>query len=292
MVTLATRFHDRVEDLLDNERVQKIRSYLPPLNFITIHYAYFIIVCLVASVIFWGSSNPSRSIGYTDSLFLVVSAMTEAGLNTVNLSQMTTFQQIILWLLIVIGSSIFVSISTVLTRKRVFEQRFEHVVKLQKEARRTHRRSMSMPANRNTALNARKPKDPADKSGFESRHSEPRDPVSAPSAAEQVAKPSDPSVPPLRRGSGDSASTANENATAIDDVGMAHDPDHISFQRNEASPGGSAHGRGRVLSFVDAQPKSSGFQSTSSPTGESIYNRGRRKDEETTEPVEELDQNE
>lgn len=30
---------------------------------------------------------------YTDALFLVVSAMTEAGLNTVNLSTLSTFQQ-------------------------------------------------------------------------------------------------------------------------------------------------------------------------------------------------------
>ena len=60
---------------------RKIRPFLPPLNFITIHYAYFIVVPLVASVVFWGSSDPSFSISYVDSLFLVISAMTEAGLN-------------------------------------------------------------------------------------------------------------------------------------------------------------------------------------------------------------------
>ena len=64
----------------DNERLQSIISYLPPLNFITLHYAYFISTCMLASLVFWGSSNPRYSIGYTDSLFLVVSAMTEAGL--------------------------------------------------------------------------------------------------------------------------------------------------------------------------------------------------------------------
>ena len=48
---------------------------LPPLNFITIHYAYFISTCLVASLIFWGSSTPPKSVSYIDSLFLVVSAM-------------------------------------------------------------------------------------------------------------------------------------------------------------------------------------------------------------------------
>ncbi|KAI1849092.1 hypothetical protein JX266_005053 [Neoarthrinium moseri] len=108
--------------------IRAVRPYLPPLNFITLHYAYFITVCLIASVIFWGSSSPKYSITYTDSLFLVISAMTEAGLNTVNLSQMTTWQQTLLWLLIILGSSIWVSIWTVLARKHAFEKRFRDIV--------------------------------------------------------------------------------------------------------------------------------------------------------------------
>lgn len=78
------------------------------------------------------------SISYVDSLFLVVSAMTEAGLNTVNLSQMTTWQQVLLWLLIIIGSSIWVSIWTVVIRKHAFERRFEEIVK--RERQRSHER--------------------------------------------------------------------------------------------------------------------------------------------------------
>ncbi|OTA68669.1 TrkH-domain-containing protein [Hypoxylon sp. EC38] len=112
-----------------------LRSLLPPLNFITIHYAYFIIVCLVSSLVFWGSSDPKFSISYVDSLFLVTSAMTEAGLNTVNLSQMTTWQQVLLWLLIIIGSSIWVSIWTVLVRKHAFEVRFEEIVRKERKRR-------------------------------------------------------------------------------------------------------------------------------------------------------------
>lgn len=112
-----------------------LRAFLPPLNFITIHYAYFIIVTLVTSLIFWGSSNPDFSIGYANSLFLTVSAMTEAGLNTVNLSQMTTWQQVLLWLLIVLGSAIWVSIWTVACRLRAFEKRFEDIVLIERQKR-------------------------------------------------------------------------------------------------------------------------------------------------------------
>ncbi|KAH7327123.1 cation transport protein-domain-containing protein [Rhexocercosporidium sp. MPI-PUGE-AT-0058] len=69
--------------------------------------------------------------------------MTEAGLNTVNLSEMTTFQQVLLFLLIIIGSSIFVSVGTVWTRKRVFEKRFKGIVRRAEEGRRLRSRSRS-----------------------------------------------------------------------------------------------------------------------------------------------------
>ncbi|EPE33949.1 hypothetical protein GLAREA_06962 [Glarea lozoyensis ATCC 20868] len=178
--TLTTRLRQKTNAFFEDDRTKNIQKYLPPLNFITIHYAYFITTCLIFSLIFWGSSNPTHSISYLDSLFLVVSAMTEAGLNTVNLSQMTTFQQVLLWILIVIGSAIFVSISTVLTRKRVFEKRFDYVVKAQREARRLRRRSMSQMREVPVIerLNSqRKTEEPVVKSDFESRHSGPRDPT-------------------------------------------------------------------------------------------------------------------
>ncbi|KAK3391537.1 cation transport protein-domain-containing protein [Sordaria brevicollis] len=107
----------------------RLRAVLPPVNFISIHYAYFIVVCLLASLIFWGSSHPTQRISYTDSLFLVVSAMTETGLNTVDLSTITLWQQILLFLLIISGSAIWVSIWTVQIRKHAFEERFKDLVR-------------------------------------------------------------------------------------------------------------------------------------------------------------------
>lgn len=105
------------------------RHQVPDLNFITLHYLYFICTALLAAVVFWGSSTPPRSFGFTDCLFLTVSAMTEAGLNTVNLSTLNTFQQIILFLLILAGSTIFVSISVVHIRRSAFENRIHFVLR-------------------------------------------------------------------------------------------------------------------------------------------------------------------
>lgn len=127
-----------------------ISYQLPPATFITIHYAYFIGVSLLASIIFWGSSTPARSISYTDSLFLVVSAMTLAGLNSVNLSQMNTFQQIILFFLLLLGSTITVSIAVVYVRMKAFERRFTTIVEQEKrkqKERKSLRQRMTMRSN-------------------------------------------------------------------------------------------------------------------------------------------------
>ena len=131
---------------------RKILIHLPPLNFITLHYAYFIGVCLLSSVIFWGSSTPPRTVSYTDSLFLVVSAMTLAGLNTINLSEINTFQQVILFLLIMLGSAILVSIVVVHTRREAFEGKFKRLMEL-KRGRGSFMRRMSFNRSRTRESN-------------------------------------------------------------------------------------------------------------------------------------------
>lgn len=115
---------------------RSIIVHLPPRNFITLHYLYFIGTCLLTSVIFWGSSTESKRVSYTDSLFLTVSAMTQAGLNTVNLSELNTFQQSILFVLIILGSAIFVSVLVVHVRRSAFENRFRRIVEDQHRQRR------------------------------------------------------------------------------------------------------------------------------------------------------------
>ncbi|KAK1758771.1 high-affinity potassium transport protein [Echria macrotheca] len=109
-----------------------IRAWLPPANFITLHYAYFILTCMITSGIFYASST-NFFVSYVDSLYLVVSAMTESGLNSVNLSQITTWQQVLLWLLMILGSTIWVSVVTVLARKSAFERRFDAIVRAERE---------------------------------------------------------------------------------------------------------------------------------------------------------------
>ena len=80
--------------------------------------------------------------------------MTEAGLNTVNLSQMNTFQQFVLFLLILLGSAIWVSIAVVHVRKRAFERRFKSIVGEERQRRRNRSspiRRLSSPSSRSRA---------------------------------------------------------------------------------------------------------------------------------------------
>lgn len=76
-----SRFRDGLSDIGTS-----IKPWLPPVNYITVHYTYFITTGLVFSLIFWGTSAPAFSIGFWDSLFLAFSSLTSAGLNTVNVS--------------------------------------------------------------------------------------------------------------------------------------------------------------------------------------------------------------
>ncbi|KAK6429627.1 hypothetical protein LTR95_014223 [Oleoguttula sp. CCFEE 5521] len=115
------------------------RSWLPPLNFITIHYFYFLATCTLATLIFWGSSTPAKSVSFVDSIFLVTSAMTLAGLNTVNLSTLNTFQQFMLFSLIMIGSAIFVSAFIVHIRRSAFEKKFKAVTRARRDRSRERR---------------------------------------------------------------------------------------------------------------------------------------------------------
>ena len=100
------------------------------LNFYRLHLTYFIFVILLSSVIVYGSAINGNSneeealfqLSYTDSLFLCVSAMTSTGLNTVNLSVITAFQQAVLFVLILMGNITTISIATVIIRRHYFKK--------------------------------------------------------------------------------------------------------------------------------------------------------------------------
>ncbi|KAL8831189.1 MAG: hypothetical protein Q9191_001001 [Dirinaria sp. TL-2023a] len=99
-------------------------------NFYRVHLSYFILTIIVSSVIVYGSGVNGNSddaeaqfrLRYIDALFLCASAMTNTGLNTVNLGSITAFQQSVLAILLLLGNIVTVSVATIWIRRHFFRQ--------------------------------------------------------------------------------------------------------------------------------------------------------------------------
>ncbi|KAI6007608.1 cation transport protein-domain-containing protein [Pisolithus orientalis] len=91
------------------------------LNFFRVHLLFFTFIPLLASAVLY-ASNGKYPISYVDALFNSVSAMTVCGLSTVNLSSLTPWQQVILFLQMCVGSP--VGIRT----PYFFAKKFDHII--------------------------------------------------------------------------------------------------------------------------------------------------------------------
>ncbi|KAJ3743179.1 potassium transporter [Lentinula detonsa] len=134
-----SRLYDRIENFI-----------LYQSTFFRLHLFAFVFIPLISSIIFWGC-NGRFAISYLDSLFLCYSAMTVTGLSTVNLSSLTAWQQVILYLLMMTGDITMVSWIMVLVRKYYFKRRceYEYVTKkgIGLQDRKTFMASISQPMN-------------------------------------------------------------------------------------------------------------------------------------------------
>ncbi|KAF4563220.1 low affinity potassium transporter [Pleurotus pulmonarius] len=103
---------------------KRLRGHL---NFYRIHILAFIFTPLIFSAILY-ASNGQYPISYIDSLFLCVSAVTVCGLATVDLSALTPWQQVLIFVQMCIGNPVFVSWLIVLVRKYYFAKKFSRFV--------------------------------------------------------------------------------------------------------------------------------------------------------------------
>ncbi|KDQ33775.1 TRKH superfamily [Pleurotus ostreatus PC15] len=94
------------------------------LNFFRIHLIIFTITPLLSSLILYLSNGENR-ISYIDALFNCVSAMSVCGLATIDLSSLTPWQQVILFLQMCVGSPVVASWVMV----RYFVKKFQHIIK-------------------------------------------------------------------------------------------------------------------------------------------------------------------
>ncbi|KAI9758447.1 MAG: hypothetical protein M4579_003077 [Chaenotheca gracillima] len=109
----------------------------PHLNFITIHYIYMISLAIIGSILIY----PVRSIPYIDSLFFASGAATQSGLNTIDVNQLRTYQQVVIYIMAMIANPIVIHSAVVFVRLHWFRKRFRRVVKEARNFRRTRSRA-------------------------------------------------------------------------------------------------------------------------------------------------------
>lgn len=106
-------------------------------NFITIHYLYLIGMSLLFSVIIYGIGG----IAYIDALFFASGSATQSGLNTIDVNELRSGQQALLYLGAMLCNPIVVHSFVVFVRLYWFEKRFKDVVMEARKLRRTRSRT-------------------------------------------------------------------------------------------------------------------------------------------------------
>ncbi|KAL2201446.1 cation transport protein-domain-containing protein [Corynascus similis CBS 632.67] len=125
-------------------------STKPHFHFISVHYFYIIGMAIIGSVIVYGAGR--GNIAYVDALFLASCASTQAGLNTVDLNLLNTFQQVVFYLWPMMTNPITINSFVVFLRLYWFEKRFQHIAREARLRRGTISKAKTAPKTDNPDL--------------------------------------------------------------------------------------------------------------------------------------------
>ncbi len=115
----------------------KVPTNLLPLDF------YILSLVIIGSVIVFGAGK--GNLDYIDALFFASCASTQAGLNTVDINTLNTFQQVIFYLWPMMSNPITINSFVVFLRLYWFEKRFQHIVREARQRRGTISKSKTKP---------------------------------------------------------------------------------------------------------------------------------------------------
>ncbi len=129
------RVKTKVEHLSRHDRFE--------LNFYRMHVICFLSTIILSSVIMYGSGVNGNSddaeayfkLRYIDAIFLCASAMTAAGLNTVNLYNLTGLQQSVLYILSLIGTVTVTTNAVIWIRRYFLRKHMKEFLQRSKAAR-------------------------------------------------------------------------------------------------------------------------------------------------------------
>ncbi|KAL6357043.1 hypothetical protein LRP88_10660 [Fusarium phalaenopsidis] len=97
--------------------------WMPPINFLTLHYAYIILMCLLAIPILY----PYGNLTAIDCFFFGSSSSTESGLNTVDVKELKTYQQLYIYFVPMLTNLGFVNIIVVIVRLHWFRSHLKRL---------------------------------------------------------------------------------------------------------------------------------------------------------------------
>ncbi|KAI8676060.1 Potassium transport protein [Fusarium keratoplasticum] len=95
----------------------------PSINFFTLHYAYIFLVGLVGFAVIL----PYGNVAAIDAFFFGTSASTESGLNTFDVKNLKTYQQLVIYVIPTIAHMAVINIVVIATRLYWFERRLKQV---------------------------------------------------------------------------------------------------------------------------------------------------------------------
>ncbi|KAK9444508.1 trk family potassium uptake protein [Metarhizium brunneum] len=118
--------------------MKKLVRWRPPVNFVTLHYAYIIFMGVLSLIILY----PAGNLKAVDAYFFGASASTESGLNTVDVKTLYTFQQLYIYFIPIFTNLGFINAVVVLVRFIWFRKHLSKVAPI------LHQRGNAAPAER------------------------------------------------------------------------------------------------------------------------------------------------
>lgn len=118
--TFGHKFRDAIANC--GSRLKPIRKYIFP-NFLVVHYFYIIMVTIICSILMY----PVKNFRYIDILFLATGATTQGGLNTVDVNNLSLYQQLIIYLTCICCTPIVIHGTLAFVRLYWFERYFDNI---------------------------------------------------------------------------------------------------------------------------------------------------------------------
>ncbi|WBW73053.1 plasma membrane potassium ion transmembrane transporter Trk1 [Schizosaccharomyces osmophilus] len=103
-----------------------IQWIVPNFGFLAIHYSYIIVLVIICSILLF---TGGAKIAYIDALFLASSSVTQTGLNTVNLIDLTTWQQFVIFFFPIVSVPIWMHGAISFVRLYWFRRKCRYVIR-------------------------------------------------------------------------------------------------------------------------------------------------------------------